>query len=70
MGIGFLGMGFQPKWRREDIPIMPKVLFRLSLILFYMTQALSQLHRCFVLVYCLIMSLNYYVLMCRGDTTL
>ncbi|XP_022929020.1 glutamate--cysteine ligase, chloroplastic-like [Cucurbita moschata] len=24
MGIGFLGMGFQPKWRREDIPIMPK----------------------------------------------
>ncbi|CAH2078192.1 unnamed protein product [Thlaspi arvense] len=25
MGIGFLGIGFQPKWRREDIPIMPKV---------------------------------------------
>ncbi|WZZ77844.1 hypothetical protein YC2023_098416 [Brassica napus] len=24
MGIGFLGMGFQPKWRREDIPMMPK----------------------------------------------
>ncbi|WZY85433.1 hypothetical protein YC2023_031817 [Brassica napus] len=24
MGIGFLGIGFQPKWRREDIPIMPK----------------------------------------------
>ncbi|KAL6549990.1 glutamate--cysteine ligase [Orobanche minor] len=24
MGIGFLGIGFQPKWRREDIPVMPK----------------------------------------------
>ncbi|CAH8306502.1 unnamed protein product [Eruca vesicaria subsp. sativa] len=24
LGIGFLGIGFQPKWRREDIPIMPK----------------------------------------------
>ncbi|XP_023532656.1 glutamate--cysteine ligase, chloroplastic-like isoform X1 [Cucurbita pepo subsp. pepo] len=24
MGIGFLGIGFQPKWRREDIPMMPK----------------------------------------------
>ena len=24
MGIGFLGMGFQPKWRREDMPWMPK----------------------------------------------
>ncbi|CAN6818856.1 unnamed protein product [Brassica oleracea] len=24
MGIGFLGIGFEPKWRREDIPIMPK----------------------------------------------
>lgn len=24
MGIGFLGIGFQPKWRLEDIPIMPK----------------------------------------------
>ncbi|XP_010540840.1 PREDICTED: glutamate--cysteine ligase, chloroplastic isoform X2 [Tarenaya hassleriana] len=24
MGIGFLGIGFQPKWAREDIPIMPK----------------------------------------------
>jgi glutamate--cysteine ligase len=22
--VGFLGMGFQPKWRREDIPWMPK----------------------------------------------
>ena len=22
--VGMLGMGFQPKWRREDIPWMPK----------------------------------------------
>ncbi|RDI98591.1 glutamate--cysteine ligase [Dyella solisilvae] len=24
LGIGFLGMGFQPKWRREEMPWMPK----------------------------------------------
>ena len=24
LGIGFLGMGFQPKWRRQDMPWMPK----------------------------------------------
>ncbi|HKJ83952.1 MAG TPA: glutamate--cysteine ligase [Mariprofundaceae bacterium] len=24
LGIGFLGLGFQPKWRREDVPWMPK----------------------------------------------
>ncbi|MDR2013120.1 MAG: glutamate--cysteine ligase, partial [Rhodanobacter sp.] len=24
MGLGFLGMGFQPKWRRADMPWMPK----------------------------------------------
>ena len=24
LGVGFLGMGFQPKWRREDMPWMPK----------------------------------------------
>ena len=24
LGVGFLGLGAQPKWRREDIPIMPK----------------------------------------------
>nr|GEV20842.1 glutamate--cysteine ligase, chloroplastic [Tanacetum cinerariifolium] len=24
MGIGFIGLGFQPKWERKDIPIMPK----------------------------------------------
>jgi glutamate--cysteine ligase len=23
-GLGFLGMGFQPKWRRDDMPWMPK----------------------------------------------
>ncbi|KAI4326958.1 hypothetical protein L6164_019468 [Bauhinia variegata] len=25
MGIQFLGLGFQPKWRREDVPRVPKV---------------------------------------------
>ena len=24
IGVGFLGVGFQPKWRREDIHVMPK----------------------------------------------
>jgi glutamate--cysteine ligase len=24
IGLGFLGMGFQPKWKREDMPWMPK----------------------------------------------
>lgn len=24
LGIGFLGIGMQPKWRRADIPVMPK----------------------------------------------
>ena len=24
MGVGFLGMGFQPKWRRDEMPWMPK----------------------------------------------
>ena len=24
IGLGFLGMGFQPKWRREEMPWMPK----------------------------------------------
>jgi glutamate--cysteine ligase len=24
LGIGFMGLGFQPKWKREDIPVMPK----------------------------------------------
>lgn len=25
LGIGFLGIGFQPKWGVKDIPMMPKV---------------------------------------------
>lgn len=29
IGIGFLGMGFQPKWRREDMPWMPKGRYRI-----------------------------------------
>lgn len=29
MGIGFLGIGFQPKWGLKDIPVMPKVLMGL-----------------------------------------
>lgn len=24
LGIGFLGVGFDPKWRIDDIPVMPK----------------------------------------------
>ena len=24
LGIGFLGLGFSPLWRREDVPVMPK----------------------------------------------
>jgi glutamate--cysteine ligase len=29
LGVGFLGMGFQPKWRREDMPWMPKDRYRI-----------------------------------------
>lgn len=29
LGIGFLGMGFQPKWTREDMPWMPKGRYRI-----------------------------------------
>ena len=32
MGVGFLGLGFQPKWPLSDIPIMPKVILSLDLI--------------------------------------
>jgi len=28
-GIGFLGVGFQPKWRQDDIPWMPKGRYRI-----------------------------------------
>src|SRR6202022_555199 len=24
LGLGMLGVGFDPKWRREDVPMMPK----------------------------------------------
>ena len=34
MGIGFLGLGFQPKWALSDIPIMPKVIQPCKLIFF------------------------------------
>ena len=29
LGIGFLGLGFQPKWRRDEIPWMPKARYAL-----------------------------------------
>ncbi|MBF0094962.1 MAG: glutamate--cysteine ligase [Alphaproteobacteria bacterium] len=29
LGIALLGMGFQPKWRREDVPWMPKGRYRI-----------------------------------------
>ncbi|CAL8469717.1 g9259 [Coccomyxa elongata] len=29
LGIGFLGLGFDPKWRVEDVPIMPKNRYRI-----------------------------------------
>ncbi|MBK1664256.1 glutamate--cysteine ligase [Rhodospirillum rubrum] len=29
LGIGFLGIGFNPKWRREDISLMPKGRYKL-----------------------------------------
>ena len=29
LGIGFLGMGFQPKWRRDEMPWMPKGRYRI-----------------------------------------
>jgi len=27
--LGFLGMGFQPKWTREEMPWMPKGRYRI-----------------------------------------
>ena len=29
LGMGFLGMGFQPKWRRDEMPWMPKGRYRI-----------------------------------------
>jgi len=40
LGIGFLGLGFQPKWQREDIPWMPKA--RYALMRDYMPKVGSQ----------------------------
>jgi glutamate--cysteine ligase len=28
LGIGFLGIGFDPKWEIDEIPIMPKDRYR------------------------------------------
>ncbi len=29
LGVGFLGVGFQPKWKLDDIPMMPKARYRI-----------------------------------------
>jgi len=31
MGVGFMGLGFDPKWRRDDVPVMPKGRYQLML---------------------------------------
>ncbi|MFP6747589.1 MAG: glutamate--cysteine ligase [Alphaproteobacteria bacterium] len=31
MDVGFMGLGFDPKWRRQDIPVMPKGRYKLML---------------------------------------
>ncbi|MBT5194560.1 MAG: glutamate--cysteine ligase [Rhodospirillaceae bacterium] len=31
MDVGFMGLGFDPKWRRDEIPIMPKGRYKLML---------------------------------------
>ncbi len=31
MGVGFMGLGFDPKWRRDEVPIMPKGRYKLML---------------------------------------
>lgn len=38
MRIGFLGLGFQPKWRLDDIPHVPKVLNHIYLVFTYFYQ--------------------------------
>jgi hypothetical protein len=35
MWIGFLGIGFQPKWAPSDIPIMPKITLSFNLVSLY-----------------------------------
>jgi glutamate--cysteine ligase len=29
LGLGMIGLGFDPKWRREEIPFMPKARYRI-----------------------------------------
>ena len=29
LGIGFLGLGFSPIWRRDEVPVMPKGRYRI-----------------------------------------
>ena len=31
LGVGFMGLGFQPKWKRSDIPVMPKGRYKIML---------------------------------------
>ena len=33
LGLAFLGIGFDPKWRVEDVPIMPKNRYRRAALL-------------------------------------
>ena len=33
LGVGFLAVGFDPKWRVEDVPIMPKGRYRWAVTL-------------------------------------
>ena len=33
LGVGFLALGFDPKWRVKDVPIMPKDRYRWGQIL-------------------------------------
>ena len=30
LGVGFLGLGFQPKWSVEDTPVMPKGRYKIN----------------------------------------
>ena len=42
LGIGFLAVGFDPKWRVEDVPIMPKGRYRLQALF----HSLNPPHKC------------------------
>ena len=41
LGLGFLGMGFQPKWSRADMPWMPKGRYKICLL--YTSDAADEL---------------------------